>query len=83
MNSTGLFTPNMVDLIGVGESTGKLSKALNRASDYYDKRLNVILANLVGILSPAILLIMAVLVGALSWTMIQAIYETIGNLRSK
>lgn len=83
MRSVGLFTPNMIDLIGVGESTGKLSKALNRASEYYNKRLNVILANLVGIISPAILLAMALLVGALSWTMIQAIYETIGNLRSK
>ena len=72
----------MIDLIGVGESTGKLSKALNRAAEYYDKRLNVILANLVGILSPIILLGMALLVAALSWTMIQAIYETIGNLRS-
>ena len=83
MRSSNLFTPNMIDLIGVGESTGKLSKALNRAAEYYDKRLNVILANLVGIISPAILLGMAVLVGALSWTMIQAIYETIGSLKSK
>jgi len=83
MRSTGLFTANMIDLIGVGESTGKLSKALNRASDYYNKRLNVILANLVGIISPVILLGMALLVAALSWTMIQAIYETIGNLRTK
>ena len=83
MRSTGLFTANMIDLIGVGESTGKLSKALNRASDYYNKRLNVILANLVGIISPVVLLGMALLVAALSWTMIQAIYETIGNLRTK
>ncbi len=83
MRSSALFTSNMIDLVGVGESTGKISKALNRASDYYNKRLNVILSNLVGIISPAILLAMALLVAALSWTMIQAIYETIGNLRTK
>ena len=83
MRSSKIFTPNMIDLIGVGESTGKLSKALNRASDYYDKRLNVLLSNLVGIISPVILISMALLVGALCWTMIQAIYESIGNLRSK
>ncbi len=82
MSVSGLFTPNMTDLVSVGESTGNLFNALNRSADYYNKRLNVILANLVGILSPVILLGMAILVGALSWTMIQAIYETIGNLRS-
>ncbi len=83
MRSSGLFTPNMVDLIGIGESTGKLSNALTRAASYFDKKLNVILTNLVGIITPAILIGMALLVGALSWTMIQAIYESIGNLRSK
>ena len=83
MRASKIFTPNMIDLISVGESTGKLSKSLNRASAYYDKRLNVMLSNLVGIISPVILISMALLVGALCWTMIQAIYESIGNLRSK
>jgi len=83
MSASGLFTPNMTDLVSVGESTGNLFGALNRSAEYYNKRLNVILANLVGILSPVILLGMAILVGALSWTMIQAIYETVGELKSR
>lgn len=83
MTVSGLFTPNMTDLVSVGENTGNLYGALNRSAEYYNKRLNVILANVIGILTPVILLSMAVLVGALSWTMIQAIYETIGNLKSK
>lgn len=81
MRNSDIFTPNMVDLIGVGENTGKLSRALIRAADYYDKRLNVMLRSLLGIISPLILVSMALLVALLSYTMIQAIYETISHLR--
>lgn len=83
MRNTEMFPANMVDLIGVGESTGKLSRALSRASDYYDKRLTVLLSSLLGLISPLILVIMALLVAALSYTMIQAIYQTISHLQQQ
>lgn len=81
MRNADIFTANMVDLIGVGENTGKLSRALIRAAEYYDKRLGVMLRSLLGIISPLILVSMALLVALLSYTMIQAIYETISHLR--
>ena len=80
MRKAEMFPPNMVDLIGVGESTGKLSRALTRAAAYYDKRLSVLIKGLLGLISPLILLAMSLLVALLSYTMIQAIYETIKNL---
>ncbi|MFC5050021.1 type II secretion system F family protein [Rubritalea spongiae] len=83
MRQTEMFPPNMVDLIGVGESTGKLSRALSRAAIYYDKKLSVLIKGLLGLISPLILLAMSVLVALLSYTMIQAIYETINNLNDQ
>lgn len=83
MRKTEMFPPNMVDLIGVGESTGKLSRALGRAAEYYDKRLSILIKSVLGLISPVILLAMAALVALLSYTMIQAIYETISNLSPK
>lgn len=83
MRQTEMFPPNMVDLIGVGESTGKLSRALTRAAIYYDKKLSVLIKGLLGLISPLILLAMSVLVALLSYTMIQAIYETINNINAK
>jgi len=73
----------MVDLIGVGENTGKLSKALSRASMYYDKNLSVILGGLLATITPVVLVLMALLVAGFSYTMIQAIYETINNVRDQ
>lgn len=83
MQATGLFAPNMVDLIGVGESTGKLARALSRASQYYDKHLGVILGSLLATITPVVLVLMALLVAGFSYTMIQAIYETINNIRAR
>lgn len=81
MRQTEMFPPNMVDLIGVGESTGKLANALTRATAYYDKRLSVLIKGILGLISPVVLLVMACLVGLLAYTMIQAIYQTIGNIK--
>ena len=73
----------MIDLIGVGENTGKLARAMSRAAEYYDKRLTVLIQSVLGLISPIVLLAMAGLVALLSYTMIQAIYETMSNLGPK
>ena len=83
MRKTEMFPPNMVDLIGVGENTGKLARAMSRASEYYDKRLTILIQSVLALISPIVLLAMAGLVGLLSYTMIQAIYETMSNLGPK
>ncbi|MFC4993624.1 type II secretion system F family protein [Rubritalea tangerina] len=81
MRKTEMFPANMVDLIAVGESTGKLARALVRAGEYYDKRLSILIKSVLGLISPIVLLAMAGLVALLSYTMIQAIYETMGNIK--
>jgi len=81
MKQADMFPTNMLDLVGVGETTGKLSRALLRAGEYYDKRLNVLLRGIVGVITPIILIGMAVIVGMLCYTMVQAIYQTINNFR--
>jgi len=83
MRKTEMFPPNMIDLIGVGENTGKLARAMSRAAEYYDKRLTVLIQSVLGLISPIVLLAMAGLVALLSYTMIQAIYETMSNLGPK
>ncbi|MFT5883477.1 MAG: type II secretory pathway component PulF [Crocinitomicaceae bacterium] len=83
MRKTEMFPPNMVDLIGVGENTGKLARAMGRAADYYDKRLTILIQSVLGLISPIVLFAMAGLVALLSYTMIQAIYGTMSNMSPK
>lgn len=80
MKQSGLFPANMIDLIGVGESTGKLSKALGRAVAYYDKQLNTVIKGVLALVSPVVLIIMAVMVAVMCMTIFQTIGETLKGL---
>lgn len=80
MRESQLFPPNMIDLIQVGENTGKLSRALHRATEYYDTRLNGLIKGMLALISPIVLIVMAVMVAVLLYTMIQAIYGTMSHM---
>jgi len=77
-----VFPTNMLDLVAVGETTGKLSRAVLRTAEYYDKRLSTLLSAVVTIISPIILIGMAIIVATLCYTMVQAIYQTINSIHN-
>jgi type II secretory pathway component PulF len=80
MRKSEMFPPNMVDLIGVGENTGKLSRALGRAEAYYDKQLGTVIKGVLALVSPVVLVIMAVMVLVMCMTIFQTIGETLKGL---
>ncbi len=77
----GTFPPLLIDMISVGEQTGKIDQSLRRAAERYDKELDKDLQRIMALITPAVLLIMAGLVGAMAYLMITAIFQTISNLR--
>lgn len=80
---TGAFPDLFVDMISVGEQTGKLDLSLRRAAERYDKELNKDLQRIMALIMPIILIIMATLIGTMAYLMITAIFQTISNLNSK
>lgn len=77
---TGAFPALFVDMISVGEQTGKLDVSLRRAAERYDKELNKDLQRIMALIMPTVLIIMAGLIGAMAYLMITAIFQTISNL---
>jgi general secretion pathway protein F len=77
---TGAFPALFVDMISVGEQTGKLDMSLRRAAERYDKELNKDLQRIMALIMPTVLIIMAGLIGAMAYLMITAIFQTISNL---
>jgi len=77
---TGAFPALFVDMISVGEQTGKLDQSLRRAAERYDKELNKDLQRIMALIMPSILIIMAGLIGTMAYLMITAIFQTISNL---
>ncbi|WP_035615751.1 type II secretion system F family protein [Haloferula sp. BvORR071] len=78
---TGAFPPLLIDMVSVGEQTGKLDMSLRRAAERYDKELDKSLSRIMALIMPTILIIMASLIGTMAYLMITAIFQTIKNLQ--
>ncbi|MGJ8723877.1 MAG: type II secretion system F family protein [Roseibacillus sp.] len=75
-----IFPPLLIDMVSVGEQTGKIDQALRRAAERFDKELDAALQKVMAMVMPAVLLLMATLVGTMAYAMISAIFQTINNL---
>jgi type II secretory pathway component PulF len=74
------FPSILTDLISVGEETGDLSGALSRASIRFDAALNRSVERISAIIQPAVVIIMAGMVGCMAYLMISAIFQTVSGL---
>lgn len=76
----GAFPPLLIDMISVGEQTGKIDQSLRRAAERYDKELDKDLQRIMALIMPVVLIVMAGLIGTMAYLMITAIFQTISNL---
>ncbi|HUF62803.1 MAG TPA: type II secretion system F family protein [Verrucomicrobiales bacterium] len=80
MKRVGFFPPLLIDMIAVGEQTGDLEVALQRAATRYDKELSKSIERMSAMVQPLIVVIMASIVGVMAYMMISIIFETISGL---
>jgi type II secretory pathway component PulF len=74
------FPPLLIDIIAVGEQTGKIDQSLRRAAERYDKELDNDLKRVMALIMPSVLIMMALLIGSFAYLMITAIFQTMSNL---
>lgn len=65
MKETGLFPPMMIHMIDLGQRSGEIEDMLVRVADTYDEDVRLTIDALVGLLEPAIIILMGVFVGFL------------------
>lgn len=75
MTSTQLFPNMVIQMVSVGEASGKLSDMLNKVADYYEEEVNNIVDNLSALLEPLIMLILGVIVGTFVIAMYLPIFK--------
>lgn len=80
MMRSGIFSPLLIDMVTVGEQTGKIDMALRKAGVRFDKELNNALQRIMALIMPAVLLVMALLIGSMAYLMITAIFQTIQSI---
>lgn len=70
-----LFPPVLVQLVKIGEQTGKLDETLLKASEYFEQEVNQSVKNLTTLLEPAIMVVLGIGVAFLIISVITPIYR--------
>ena len=80
LSKTGIFDGIFTSVIYVGEESGTLDDILEKTADYYDDEADTAINKLTGMLQPAMILVMGVLVMLVLLAVYPAMYGAIENV---
>jgi type II secretory pathway component PulF len=75
LGESGLFPPLALNMIAVGEETGKLEAMLAEVAGYYDQEVKRTTKRLTALLEPALILGMGLIIGVVVVSMLMAIFS--------
>lgn len=64
--NSGIFTPLVIQMIAVGEETGRIDELLLEVADFYDREVDYDLKTLTARIEPLLLSLVAAIVGILA-----------------
>lgn len=70
-----VFPPMALQMVGVGEETGRLDDMLLVVSDHYDVEVSHAVSRAMSLISPLVLVVMGVVTGFIVWAMISAVFS--------
>jgi len=83
MSKVKLFPRLLVDMVSIGEKTGTLQSSFATMADYYEKRLDIRVQRLLGMIEPASIIVVGLvisLIGIAIITPLYSIYQTVQNV---
>lgn len=83
MTRVGVFPPLLIDMVAVGEQTGKIDISLRRAAERYDREMSKDMQRLMELVTPVILVIMAVLIGSMMYLIFTSIFQTLSGMSNR
>ncbi len=81
MRKLNAFPGMMIDILGIGEQTGQLGKSLTKAAARYDKELSIRIDRLTKMISPIVLIAMAIIVGVVAYAIINTLFASAQSIR--
>jgi type II secretion system protein F len=75
LQEAGVFPPMAVQMITVGETSGALDKMLTKVSQTYDKEVEQSIKQVISLIEPMMILLMAVVIGFIVVSMLLAIFS--------
>lgn len=83
LRRAGHFQSLMTDIVAVGEQTGHLAKSLEKAGMRYDKELDARIKRLTALISPVIIIFLAVVVTVIAYCIVTSIFSAVSSIRSQ
>lgn len=83
LEKAGVVRPLVVDMVRVGEQTGDMADALDKAAERFDRDLGVVIARATELVQPVIMLGMAVMVGGMAWMMVNIVFSTLQQMNAR
>ncbi len=77
------FPPMMVSMVAIGEESGDIELMLVKTADYYDDEMEAIISDLVSIIEPIMIIIMAVVIGVIVIAMFLPVVDSLSNLQNR
>jgi len=81
LRKVGSFPLLLADMIAVGEQTGQLGKSMEKCATRYDKELDKRIKRMTSMITPVILIFMAIMVGTVAYSIVAAIAQSVTGIR--
>ena len=83
LEKSGVARPLVLDMVRVGEQTGELADALEKAAGRFDRQLAKAIDRATALLQPVIMMGVAVVVGGMVWLMINVVFSTLAQMNQR
>lgn len=77
---SSFFTPMVVQMVAIGEETGRLDSMLERVSDFYDAEVESMVSRLSGLLEPMMILFLGGIIGTIILAIMLPMFSIIGTM---
>ena len=76
-----IFQPMVIQMIEVGEESGKISSMLLRLALFFEDEVSNTTKNLASVIEPILMVVIGAVVGLFAISMLQPIYSSLGNIQ--
>ncbi|MCR4434240.1 MAG: type II secretion system F family protein [Clostridiales bacterium] len=80
LETLGIFPVMVTQMIRVGEESGALDSIMGKVADFYDDEVDAAISQLIGMLEPIMIMLIAVMVGSIVIAMVLPIFGMYSNV---
>lgn len=81
LQESGVFPNMVVQLISVGEQTGRLAEMLEKIADFYDEEVETAIQAMTSLIEPVVIVAMGIVIGGLLVAMYLPMFDLIGAIK--